>query len=102
MQTLLMKNLKPKPFVFSVKIGCISGYIGKNCRSTCAYPYYGVDFQGQCDCDEESRDFSTGSWRMYQYYKRNCISFYTRYIFDNKLLLVYLECPGLKKKNMII
>lgn len=33
MQTLLMKNLKQKPFVFSVKIGCISGYIGKNCRS---------------------------------------------------------------------
>lgn len=60
MQTLLMKNLKQKPFVFSVKIGCISGFIGKNCRSTCAYPYYGVDFQGQSDCDEESRDFFIG------------------------------------------
>lgn len=76
MQTLLMKNLKQKPVFFSDKIGCISGYIGKNCRITYAYPYYGVDFQGRMD--EESRDFSTGSWQMYQYYKRYCISFYTR------------------------
>lgn len=53
-----------KPIVFLVQIECISGNIGKNCRGKCAYPYYGEECQGQCDCDEDSCDFSTGCTNM--------------------------------------
>lgn len=38
-----------------------SGYVGENCRGKCLYPYYIVDCHGQCDCDKERCDFSTGS-----------------------------------------
>lgn len=42
----------------------LPGYIGENCRGKCTYPYYGVDCQGECDCDEDSCDFSTGCTNM--------------------------------------
>lgn len=44
----------------SSQTGCISGYVGENCRVKCFYPYYGMNCQGQCDCDEKRCDFSTG------------------------------------------
>lgn len=49
---------------FLVQTGCISGYVGENCRGKCTYPYYGEECQGHCDCDEDSCDFSTGCTNM--------------------------------------
>lgn len=49
-----------KWIVFTVQAGCIPGYVGENCLGKCTYPYYGMDCQNQCDCDENRCDFSTG------------------------------------------
>lgn len=47
-------------FVFLVQTRCISGFVGENCRGKCTYPYYGMNCEGQGNCDEERCDLSTG------------------------------------------
>ncbi|XP_078334329.1 uncharacterized protein LOC144625834 isoform X2 [Crassostrea virginica] len=39
---------------------CMAGYIGPNCTIRCPYPTYGELCQGNCDCNKNSCDVSTG------------------------------------------
>lgn len=36
------------------------GYSGQNCSSKCPYPAYGNRCQGNCDCNNDTCDVSTG------------------------------------------
>lgn len=41
-------------FSVSLKIGCLPGYYGNHCNTTCRYPNYGKDCQSGCLCDERT------------------------------------------------
>lgn len=70
-----------KLIVFTVQAGCIPGYVGENCRGKCTYPYYGMDCQNQCDCDESRCDFSTGCTN----FTKGIASPFTPMVINNKL-----------------
>uniref|UniRef100_A0A8W8JLT6 Scavenger receptor class F member 2 n=1 Tax=Magallana gigas TaxID=29159 RepID=A0A8W8JLT6_MAGGI len=39
---------------------CMAGYIGRNCTSKCPFPYYGVECQQNCKCNQSLCNISTG------------------------------------------
>nr|XP_034334258.1 multiple epidermal growth factor-like domains protein 6 [Crassostrea gigas] len=39
---------------------CMAGYIGRNCTSKCPFPYYGVECQQECNCNQTLCNISTG------------------------------------------
>lgn len=39
---------------------CMAGYIGRNCTSKCPFPYYRVECQQECYCNQTLCNISTG------------------------------------------
>lgn len=61
---LLKQNFKTFLYIpvyfFFIIVGCMPGYTGVNCTSSCPYPYYGEDCQKTCNCGMNLCDVSIG------------------------------------------